>query len=1719
MESASPRSAPSRRFGVFAGVLAPAMMPAVAVLLHERIATIVDTIGALATAGLVLAAAALAAPAALALASMATRPKGSKAFLTQTLGVPLGGSIALLLMLTLICLASLQIVGLAEALLREGAPVWIGGTPSMSAVRIAAWGLLAVVGVLVLLGPSLSVPLAVLALALGAVALVSLWAGGSTAPTKELDLAVGDVETLGWAFTILFAQQAGFAVSALLGAPLVRREQSLPNGLAAAIGMAALVTVVLTALLATRALPGAGLPSLSRQPGLVIVAEWLASLAAALLCITGASRLASDTALDGVLAPALPGRRFVPGLALIGVLIAVALTIVVADLDRLAVATATLALGSCGMLSVASALERWASPDYRPHYRVPAWVGATGAFGAAVALAGLGTAHIAAAAVPAGLAYVVLRRRQRAAETAGETWAGVWSAVVRYGLERLGGARGLGHRGWRPNMIAVSPENARAELVELARMIVGGRGILTHYTLVDDGTSRPSVDESLQDEHEGLFARIQGTSDPFATIPELARAVGFAGMETNSVMLEWPRDPRDTERWVGMLRSLIDLDVTVMCLRWDPARGFGRYAQVDLWWDGREHAGQLVLSVAHLLRSSDKWSGARFRVLVVPDRDWDDELARRALEAAIAEAKVDAEPVLLAPLSDDHTIDDRISRESVAADLVVVGLPTLRKSNVVGYVARANKLVRPIGSTLLVRAARADASTRVVFRTRRAVSSSVGAEVAFTLPTPNDAGVGQAVRTLEQRLRVAIERFEADVIAPSEAEERVFARTRASAVEQFRQLERRLPAHSARRFVVRAHVDGAKGRFAAGVVRQTQAFTSDADDSWRRRLERGLDALRQDIDDAVALVPVTVSLRTNVDDWKGQAGDPWTYRVVGLAVRFGAALGVEAPARRVPIRALADYHFRGLMLDGIAEGAVALGLRRFEALRRVRSFTIDVERFFGRIQNELELDASTNVDMSKFRDLFRGEVDGLAASAERGLPSEVAAGKAAMVRAFVGGGAGLDMDLASPAVAHTYRWDRSMARAIVRRRRTDEGVEALPNIWARQHRSLGAALVLDVKAWLMAIEARRAASRVRDRIDKELESGPAQRIADAQSIMAGLEDTLAETNAVDAALSEALRVRLVAAADGLRATWDRAFEPEARELIDALLGGLGRASDQVPVTVHTSSDEALEAARDGVVAADVVPVPARRLAQAFLEEAVGRPATDVLRSTPAVAREAERKLVDACRLVAFEIEHVADVSGGGRPEASPDPASLLETVRERIPRLSEAAGQLEGLQQKLEDVLVRGTAQALVGARQAIGASYAAGPTSAATRTAEQKKGRRAPPAGPIATRLRALRWGAAQRSGSTSSADPIERIRGLREGLSIDPDLLASLPLAYRRLFGRTALDASDLAVGHAVHLSQARAVIDRWAGGTGGPLAIVGAPRSGRTTMANLVARALLGARPVFRIHAPGAGPGDADAVNAAILKALGAREGQSGEGALRALPPGAVVVVDDLGRWVERRPGGLAALDLWTRLWRRLGSRHLFVVTATDVCWRYGGMLAGLPERFSGAVQLSPLAADDVGALIRLRQETSGLDVDAAASGSRGIGSQARLLRALTRVHQISGGNIGHALDLWRRSIVRFFDDRVTVVVRSAPDVRALEQIPVRWAAALAAVALHRTLNVARATRVLRLPRAEAIGLLVDLERAMLLQSDRQGTFSLDPVLGQWVLRALRRRGEIG
>ena len=785
--------------------------------------------------------------------------------------------------------------------------------------------------------------------------------------------------------------------------------------------------------------------------------------------------------------------------------------------------------------------------------------------------------------------YAGLKRRQLVLGT-GDTWGGVWSAVIRASLMRLqSSASKTAQRNWRPNMLVVGRSRAQNPLLDFGRGLVGDRGLLTHVHLVEGEPPRPRPDTVLEKAYPGIFARIQGCEDVYDAIPQMAAHFGLAGMETNTVLLGWPREAAQRRRYGEMIDRLLELDLSVLMLRHDETRGFGRRERIDVWWDGEASTGPLMLTLAHMVTSASRWKHAKVRVLVNGRAGQDDERAKRALEGIIQEARVRAEGVILPPVFDDEALASRIRTESARADLLIIH--ALEAGPNSGFVPTNDGFMRSLGTTLLVRPSTFFSQKARVFDPGTIDLGRV--DEKLSVPTPVPALV-EPLQRLEQDLSELTERFHLAADQPSAAEEEALLEDVVQAVDEIRQLERRIERRGNRRAAARALVEWARSRFTAAVADRARtpfgargSPTLRDTGAWEKRLQLATQRLQEDLVSCVARLPEQVEVATDHSDWFRRASDGWGARLRKARVRFGHRwLGRAFPPRSIRLREPASLVLRQFVERELGEVVQQAAERRRSALLRVRRIIEQVQRFFDLLLAELDQGQDSEVDVESFSRVVSKQLQGLedVVTTQKNKWSESRDEPRLLLKERLQSAAG--------------RLGAYFDGASLDRRR--EAVKT-PDFAraAERTRTMLEAIRLDLQLEGCASEARRALATLAERVRREVQQGPLASIGRARDVMHRLVELREGYESREPGEEADWRGAFLSAADELRAAYDSIYKPDLQDMTDGLVGQLGRGVDRLPaqVTVPPIGDEDAGSERS---------VAARRLAQSFFEARIAR---------------------------------------------------------------------------------------------------------------------------------------------------------------------------------------------------------------------------------------------------------------------------------------------------------------------------------------------------------------------------------------------------------------------------------------------------------------------------------------------------------------------------------
>jgi amino acid transporter len=1697
----------ARKFGTFSGVFTPSILTILGVIMYLRLPSIVGQAGLLATIAIIGVAHVISVTTGLSVASVATDKKvlggGTYYMLSRSLGLPIGGTIGIALFVGLSFAVSLYIIGFAESFLG----FW-GIAATIDAIRLTGGIVLVLVTFVTLVSTSLALRAQFFILAAIALSLLSILIGVGRHDLGPAPLAEPALDPLPLAapfivlFGIFFPAVTGFEAGVSMSGDLRDPKRSIPAGTIAAIAVGLVVYVGLAALLAytVDATQLATNPNvlldISLAPPLVLAGVWGATVSSALGSVLAAPRILQAVSADRI-TPAFFGRGYgrdnEPRHALLLTFVIAGAGIMIGELDVIARVVSMFFITAYGFLNLACVIESWASPDFRPTFRVPRVIPVVGALACLIVMIQLDIVAMAGATLLLGGLYLYLTRKQLQLES-GDAWSGFWAAVARAALHRLD--RGGEHRrNWRPNVLAFTlPGAPRDALLTMGRALAGRRGMLTAVEVVEGRAGRDPVlrpaPRAVQRDEYGVFTREVESADPYGCVEDIARFHGFAGIEPNALLLPWPAAP--DARFDALLESVgrIDQNVLLFAPSTSPP---GRKPQLDVWWWGEPAAAQLQLTLVRALASDDPWRGARVRLLtaVEPDDGAGVGLERR-MAAQLEAMRIDADVHVVRDGVRGRPLDDVVAADSAGADLVILDAAPWRRQPRSLDVRRADALRRRLQATLFTLPSAAFSGAPPQPAPRGAprpqpvqATEPVRARSAAPLRLPADpvladcvkrvhAALGRAVeQCMNGPLREAygrsasfIEQAHARIDEALEQAEAAGATGRTRAARTARKLYGDLLFQSQRLLAAQRQDE---------VAEQAAALRDFAD-----RMLQALDALPEAFESSLPVVRDRALFRVEPED-------DARLRAYKLYRRTRTLRGSGVRAE-VPLRALLQRR----LLDAVP--AVE---------RSGRAFAADAAAAAADVQ--LLLAAGRTV-LARMRD----EGDLAAASTERArIAAEAAAilerHRDAMRRVRA------DAERGIRQVAHRLARDLERVDAARRARITGderreaaaaaERARALPRSWQECQTLLLAGAELELTLQALANRVATIVGRASERLQLRIQNGMVARL---RAVHDALDDYIAES----AADPDAEFTR----------TFDRWPELDPAAIVEELMLELREATTELPERVETlSPSAATRLAAGGLDDPEVVTIALRPLVDFHLDAELLGPVQQFLARAPAVYARAADAGQDAIRLTAFRLRDPdLDESDNGGPPlllgdalgridvAIAEVEELADEFRRQLDRqLAHAAEGLEPYRMLRETHRLPQYIRARRG-REAI--SW----FNARRRQLQRFTGEQTVRL--LYQRSEAARF-ARELEGRARRGDAA--LLELVAAVTPDPRTLEALPYHYRQLFlGKPGFNR-DLWAGWATERRDAARAVEHYRRGFEGPLLVTGPPFAGTSSLAQAIIDDHFEGAPLLRVTPPRSRQTHADALRARIAAAAGAPAAV--EDPLLAVPAGGVVLLEDLDRWWERGPEGYGAIDAAFDLMERHAGRCMFVVTANAHAFRFIDRVRHLRRRFLAVIECRPFSAREIGDVIQLRHGTTGLvyEVEGVREDAMTDIARARLFH---RFYEYAGGSIGAALHGWIAHI-EAVDGEVLRMRRPAmTDLQAIDALEPVSKLLLTQLVLHRTLPD---QRLLQLGGAGAEPLaapLAELRRTRVVLEDSRAELAINPYLLPFVARRLADLGFI-
>ncbi len=712
-----------KKLGAFLGVYLPTILTILCIIMYLRVGWITGRLGLAQMIIIVIIAHIITLITTLSFSSVATNSRlgvgGAYYIISRSMGLEIGGAIGFPLFLSQAFSVTLYAYGLAEAM-----KIFWQDIPLQPATFI----IIVVVGLLAFTGAkkalSTQIPILVLVgisiLSLAIFSIKKAW--GNPFPT--LSPMVGFNFWTG--FAIFFPAVTGVMAGLGLSGDLKDPKRSIPKGAILAVFTGFFVYLLIPVLLVM----GASATKLQTDDLVWIhitvpYGYWLilpglfgAVFSSAVGSMLGAPRTLQALAMDGI-APRILGvntgrNEDLKGGLIVSIVISLG-AVLLGDLNTVAPVVTVFFLTTYGIINFTAAFETLSGdPSWRPKLKIPWSISLFGGVVCVMVIFLIEPIAGVAAIVAELLLWLYLSNKKHSAGW-GDARRGLYETMIRWALILLS-RRPMSARNWRPHVLVfVSNLKNHLDLVHFGNWFSQGRGVVTVCEFeIGDLTKenhnltlekRANMKRVLDDEGLVVFPELHTVSDVVDGITNVAQANGMAGIESNIVLLGWPKEEKRLADFLRIMRRLEHLNKSMIIGRIQPntiVRKEASIRTIHIWWGGLQRNGDLMLLLSYLLSRNPEWLRSKIQVMSIASDEQMKTRTENYLKYLLPEIRIDAEPrVVLKP--EGESVQELIHKESKNADVVLFGLATPNVGEEEAYAKHLERLAHNLHTVFFVK--------------------------------------------------------------------------------------------------------------------------------------------------------------------------------------------------------------------------------------------------------------------------------------------------------------------------------------------------------------------------------------------------------------------------------------------------------------------------------------------------------------------------------------------------------------------------------------------------------------------------------------------------------------------------------------------------------------------------------------------------------------------------------------------------------------------------------------------------------------------------------------------------------------------------------------------------------------------------------------------------------------------------------------------------------
>lgn len=1688
--------AKQNKFGTFGGVFTPSILTILGVIMYMRLPMIVGQAGLLSTIGIIIVAHIISSTTGLSVSSIATDKKvqagGTYYMISRSLGLPIGGTLGLALFVGLSFSVSLYLIGFAESFLSY----W-GFEITKQNIQLCGSLILLTVTIITFISTKLAIKTQYVIMTAIALSLISVLLGHDIEVPVTTDVAKATKEIpLMVLFGIFFPAVTGFEAGVSMSGDLKDPKKSIPLGAIMAISVGLVVYILLSVFLSKTvnhdvlAYDPEVLLKISLVPELVVAGIWGATLSSALGSILGAPRILQATAVDKITPRFFAkgtGDSNEPRNALLMTFLIAEAGILIGELDVIARIVSIFFITTYGFLNMSCAFETMTSADFRPSFKTPSWISIIGSLACIIVMIQLDFMAMVVAIIVLGLVFYYIRRRELALQS-GDAWASFWASVIKAGLKRVKEPN-LETRNWRPNVIMFSGDkDARPELIEFGKSIVGKLGILSAFDLIE--TKEELLirqDTFTKPDQDGFSVQKHKCRSIYEGMDEIVRAYGFQSIQPNTIFMGLSNKEQSREPFLNFVRRLDKNNFNSVFMSYSAEKGFGNHDSIDVYWNGEGHTITLAINLLRHLTASNEWEDANIRLMLIANDSSHSESMYKGAESILDKYRTYMQIVIINNSIEKLDRNEIILRESANTSLTVINFADQVFENFNEIFDRVEVLRKQMGSMIFLNASRTFEYHNILPKTTINLDA-INKTEGKTLPDlqlsiyPN---LNKIINELDN--------------ASSQHFDNFFKQTKICHVERLNLLvddfEKLADFCSKSREKLEAEpstprrkkaIDKLRGEFIFKVKKNIEQFIASYIEKDKDLLDSSVKELLSQLTLMVNKVENSENIQMEKDIFLASPTDKSRIKAYKWRKRVLGTIAGQNVTVNVPTRKMAQYFVLDKRLSTIQQ---QLNNWQEEYLSTLNA----IKQLGEQIMDDIILPPEISTQERK---AFVTESENqIAALRQKILKNE---------KTFE----------SSLQIDNRQEINLMVAEMTKFAPRTTLKLKRRPTSYYRAQRNnleeFSGEMYEAIQLYLNKNSAEVWINDLQYRINVAAEDHHLDIFGIVNSQL--IQPLKKAIQVVD--FEDSPKENLVKKINELpEFQFPNSFENSFEEMANEVL----KFTQQLPDNLSIAELMVTQSGQPSF--GETIKLPLRRMSQYYIESGFTEQMKKLDSKEGSYFKEKAIACNETISRLTFEVDNLLIKDKEGLLSDAP---IIQETHRQLTQILEEIQQEMDAFMEKISTSIAK--------AFEPLSPYRIAGSAKEMSHFIREYQGRQT--LSKVGSRKDKIarffynQWVsliykqskgvllAKQLSGDNPQVSPQEYVLQHISQVMPKPHILKKVPVYYQNLFSGSSSIVDDFWIERTTEQNRFETLVQKYKAGYQGAILILGNKNSGKTAFSRFMAQQHFKGQNTHFILPPLHGSRNVEVLQSVVNKVVA--EGDPDLN-LSKLKKGSVIIFNDLELWWENNSDGDKAVRQILHWINIYSHKYLFIINTSRYSYKAIHKHVELDPYILGTVECLPFGAEEIRNLIMSRHRSSGM-IFSIGKYRRGITTDIRLAALFNKFFIHSNGNPGLSLYSWLASIEKITGNHLVIHPPKPLSSSVFEKLTPDWNVVLSQIFLHKRMDVFKLKRVLHMDESEIEEIIRSLLLAGLINERNTGLYTINPAITHWLANYLKNKNSI-